>query len=543
MSSPYGAPLASTESNSGDSAQRQPLRFPHPQEEHSWGQGGTPPPFVAPANTGTGGTGMTIPPTAPTGQEWGRRNETFFLPPQFSYNPDQQQPVAPPAPPKRSRKRLIIALSSAVTVVAAAVAGGIIVMSGSDSPKPATTGGQLASDSHTSAPPKTGATPVWSVKPSNPDPAAKTVIGSWLVNDHAVVRADATGLQAYDTETGRGLWLYTVPDAGSAICDASASPQGKIGVIRYGVKDNCTTVAAIDAENGHVLWTAPIPGGTGNPTITVGDDMVAGSAGNVVTVWNIGDGKKLWDDDLGKANPPCRLIQSAVQATSAALLADCGKGPTVLMKDAHTGADHWQTPLPPDGAPNAHHAFLQAAAPTIVHIDATPDGAPAIDHYYFVDDKGQLQATIEGTGPFGKLEPRVGPKAHQLSHLTGNTWIEPTAAKDPATGNAPAAGLVAFDVTTGKQLWQAPPLAGAPAAVVALNDDRTLVLDGGTADGPGARLLDFTTANGAAADPPIKDPLGPDWAGAAAGYLVGDRFVLVPATPRKGAAVVAFALK
>lgn len=547
MSSPYGAPLASTESNSGDSTQRPPLRFPHPQEEHAWGPGGNPPPFVAPPNTGTGGTGLTIPPTAPTGQDWGRRNETFFLPPQFSYNPDQQQPpAAPPAPPKRNRKRLIIALSSAVTVVAAAVAGGIIVLSGGDSPKPAatggqTSGGQLASDSHTSAPPKTGATPVWSVKPNNPDPAAKAVIGSWLVNDHAVVRADATGLQAYDTETGRGLWLYTVPDAGAAICDVSASPQGKIGVVRYGPQGNCTTVAAVDAESGHVLWTAPIPGGTTNPTVSVGDDMVAGSAGNIVTVWNIGDGKKLWDVDLGKANPPCRLLQSAVQATSAALLADCGKGPAVLMKDAHTGADHWQAPLPPDPDPNTHHAIVQAVAPTIVHIET--DGAAAADHYYVLNDKGQPQATIDGTGAFGKLEPRFGPKAHQLSHLTGNTWIEPTAPKDPATGNAPAAGLVAFDVTTGKQLWQAPAMSGAPVTVVALNDDRVLVFDGGTADGPGARLVDFATAGGAAADSPIKDPLGPDWAGAAAGYLVGDRFVLVPATPRKGSAVVAFALK
>jgi outer membrane protein assembly factor BamB len=543
MSSPYGAPLASSQSNSGDSAQRPPLRFPHPQEEHVWRPGGTPPPFVAPTNTGTGGTGMTIPPTAPTGQDWGRRNETFFLPPQFSYNPDQQQPAPPPAPPKRNRKRMTIAVGTAVLVLAGAVGGGILMLAGGDSPKPATTGGQLASDAHTSAPPKTGVTPAWSVKPNNPDPAAQTVISSWLVNDHAVVRGDATGLQAYDTETGRGLWLYTAPDQGSPICDMSQNVQGKIGVFRYGPTGGCVTAAAIDTETGRVLWTAPIPGDATIPSISLGDDTVAGSRGNMFTVWNAADGKKLWDIDLGKANPPCRLFQGAVQAGSAALLADCGKGPTVLMKDARTGADRWQAPLPPDGGPDAHFGLLQAVAPSVVHVEAAPAGAPRLDRYYFVSDKGQLQSTIEGTGPFGTLEPHVGYKAHQIAHVTGNIWVTPTAAKDPATGNASPAGLVAFDVTTGKQLWQAPAMAGAPVGLVALNDDRTLVFDGGTADGTGARLLDFATATGAAADAPIKDALGPDWSGPAAGYVVGDRFVMVPATPRKGSAVIAFPLK
>lgn len=119
MASPYGAPLSNNESNTGGSAQRQSLRFPttqgpgaqgpNPQGTPVWGSEQAPPPFVAPPTAP--GTGATIPPAAPTGSGWGNRNETFFLPPQYSYNPDQQQPVAPPPqPPKRSRKRLVLAL-------------------------------------------------------------------------------------------------------------------------------------------------------------------------------------------------------------------------------------------------------------------------------------------------------------------------------------------------------------------------------------------------------------------------------------------------
>lgn len=548
MSSPYGAPLSSNESNSGDSSQRQPLRFPRPEGDQVWGQ--NPPPYAAPSGGGTGGTGTTIPPTAPTGQEWGSRNETFFLPPQFSYNPDQKQPEVAPAPaPKRSRRTMVIAASGAAVVLAGAIAGGVILLShkGSDNPvakpTPSANNDKVASDTKT-AKPKTSTTPAWSVRVSNPDPVAKTVVGSWVVNDHAVVRADATGLQAYDTETGRGLWIYTTPDPNSPICDVSSSVQGKIAVVRTGPKDNCTTATAIDAESGHVLWTAPIPGGTTTPSAVIGDDTVVASAGNMITVWNAGDGKKLWDLDLGKANPPCRVIQTGVQAASVAVLADCGKGMTVLMKDAHNGADRWQTLLPPDSAPNSHHALLQAAGLTMVHVQATPSGAPPVDAYYPLNDQGQLQPVIFGLGDFGQLEPRVGPKAHELAHLAGNILIEPVAVKNPAVGDPPPAGLVAFDVTSGKVLWKSPALTGAPATIVAANNDRVLVLDPGKANtAPGAQLLQFSTADGTPGASPIKDPLGPDWAGASAAYLVGDRLVLVPALPRKDAAVMAFALK
>jgi outer membrane protein assembly factor BamB len=215
------------------------------------------------------------------------------------------------------------------------------------------------------------------------------------------------------------------------------------------------------------------------------------------------------------------------------------------MKDAHNGTDRWQAPLPAD-APNAHRTIVSAGSPTIVHVEATPQGAAPIDDYFAFSDTGQLQATVNGIGAFGRLEPLVGPSGlqHQVAHVSGNILVEPTAAKDPSSGNPPAAGLVAFDLATGKQLWQAPALTGNPVAVVALDQDKTIVFDGGvTETGPGARLLAYSTANGAPATSPIKDALGQDWAGPATAYLVGDRLVVVPAWPRKGAAVVAFEVK
>jgi len=341
------------------------------------------------------------------------------------------------------------------------------------------------------------------------------------------------------------LWTWAVPGPGAKACDISQSAEHKIGVVQYGPDGNCTTVAAIDTDSGKAIWTTQIPGGTTTPAISRSDDLVAGSAGDVLTVWNAADGKKLWDVDLSKANPSCRLFKAALRTTSAAILANCGKGTTVLMKDAHTGADRWQAAVPTD-APNARRTLVSAGSPTIVHVEATQQGAAPVDVYFAFSDTGQLQSTINGIGAFGKLEPLVGPSGlqHQVAHVSGNILVEPTAAKDPTSGNAPAAGLVAFDLTTGKQVWQAPAMTGDPVAVVALDQDKTLVFDGGvTETGPGARLLAYSTANGAEATSPIKDALGQDWAGPAVAYLVGDRLVVVPAWPRKGAAVVAFEVK
>ncbi|GAA2040928.1 hypothetical protein GCM10009839_49010 [Catenulispora yoronensis] len=511
------------------------------------GPGRTPPPFVQ--QPGPTSTGTTIPPVAPTGQEWGARNETFFLPPQFSYNPDQKLPDPPTlVEPKRSRKRLIMAITGAVVLLAGAAGGVWVVTSHSKSDNRSgtdTTGGTLIPDEHTASPAAAGLKPAWQAKADGLGPDAKTVVGTWLADGHTIVRGDATGLQAYDAETGNALWTYSVPDQGSKICDMSRQANQKIGVVRYGPSGGCTTIAAIDTGTGKALWTTQIPGGTKNPALSATDGAVAATAGTMLTVWNAADGKKLWDLDLSVSTPVCRMIQAEVQDTIAALLADCGKGPEVLMKAVTTGADLWQAPIPPDNVPVAQYTLVRATAPTIVHVEATPDGAAPVDHYYTINDRGLIQSTIEGIGPFGTLDPRVGPahQTHQAAYVAGTTLILPTAAKN-AAGAAPAAGLVAFDYVSGKQLWQTDPMDGAPVAIVSMDETQTVVYDSGNSKtGPGAHLVALKTVGGATAAAPLKDAIGHDVSGPVTAYLAGDRLVVVPATPQKGAAILAYGVQ
>jgi hypothetical protein len=315
-----------------------------------------------------------------------------------------------------------------------------------------------------------------------------------------------------------------------------------MGLVQYGPNGNCNTVAVIGTDDGKAVWTAPVgtaPGAAAGtvPQTSFGGDVTAGQAGTSVTVWSATDGKQLWTTDLAQAKPACQLEQLGVKGAYVTLVEDCGAGPVVTMKDSHTGNNLWQTPLPPDGLNGAQITLVQAAFPTIVHV-ASQGGQP-VDRYYSLDPKGKLQPAVNGTGDYGQLNLNVGPQGqqHPLAHLQENVLIAPTADKDTT------ASLVAFDLTSGGKLWQAPATTSGPVTIAAVAADKVTVFDGGSAGSP-ARLLAYATAGGAPVASGISGTLGTDWSGpAAAAYIAGDRLIVVPAAPEKGADVLAFALK
>jgi hypothetical protein len=424
---------------------------------------------------------------------------------------------------------------SALALVSAGIVGAVLLhgSSGKSSSSGGPTVNTLGQDTHTAT---SKTIPVaWSA-PASGD--AATVVGSWLSNKTTIVRGDPGGLKAYDTDTGKQLWAFPAPGQGSTICQMSQITVQGIGIAQYGSAGNCTTIAAITTSNGKSVWTktlAPTPGsapGT-TPLMATGGDVVAGQSGTSVTVWNATDGKQLWTTDLAKANPPCKPTQLAVKANFVSLVEDCGTGPVAVRKDAHTGTDIWRTPLPPDGLNGAKITLVEAALPTIVHVESQ-----TIDRYYTFDAQGKLKATVAGTGDFGKLDLDSGAPGHQqpLPHVQDNTFIAPTADKDTN------AALAAFDLSTGSEIWQSPPTAAGPVIIAATDPDKVTVFDGGTV-GSSPRLTVFAVSDGKTIATANSGTIGSDWGGpAAAAYVAGDRLILLPAAPVKGVDVVAFAL-
>ena len=520
------------------SRQRQPPRFPSlfgpDHHHHGAGHGGNheqpqapnpaqmPPPFEqrssrnASASWGGGG------------------NESYPVPPQFSYNPDRQPVYEPPAPaPSRDRRRLVVGVT-AVALLTAGIAGVVFLQSGSSkSSKDGSTINILGQDTHTTG--SKSVSVAWSA-PATDD--AGTVVGSWLSNKKTIVRGDTAALKAYDAETGKQLWTFPVPGQGASICQMGQMTIQGIGMVQYGPAGSCNTLAAIDTNNGKTVWTqtlGAIPGSAPGtvPMMAVGGDVVVGQHGNSVTVWSATDGRQLWTSDLARANPPCRPEQLAVKSTYVALIQDCGAGPVAVRKDSHTGSDLWRTPLPSDGLAGAQITLVEAALPTIVHVQSS-----TVDRYYTFDSQGKMKATIEGTGAFGKLDVNVGPQSlqHPLPHVQDNTFIAPTADKDATTA------MVAFDLSTGREQWQIPATATGPIAVVTTDSDKVTVLDGGTT-GSAPRLAAYAMKDGKAVSSGVDGTLGTDWGGpVAAAYTIGDRLIVVPAAPEKGVDLLAFPL-
>lgn len=512
--------------------QRQPPRFPSlfGSDHHGGGHGDTheqpqvpapaPPPFeqrsVQNASAG-----------------WGAGNESYPRPPQFSYNPERQpafeQP--PPAAP-RDRRRAIIGVS-AVALLAAGIAGAVLLHGSSTK---SSTGGStvniLGQDTHTAGSKTIPA--AWSA-PASGD--AATVVGSWLVNKKMIVRGDAGALKAYDVETGKQRWTYPVPQ-GASICEMSQLTIQGIGVVQYGAAGNCNTIAAVDTYSGKTVWTQTLAVAPGSapgtiPMMAMGGDVVAGQTGTSVTVWGAGDGKQFWTSDLAKSKPACKPDQLAVKAAYIALVEDCGAGPVAVRKDATTGADLWRTPLPPDGLAGAQITLVEAALPTIVHVESQ-----TIDRYYTFDAQGKAKATVPGTGDFGKLNLNVGPQGRQqpLPEVVGSTLLAPTADKDATTA------LVAIDLSSGRNLWQIPPAATGPVVVAGMDSDKVTVFEAGAA-GSAPRLITFAVKDGATVASGPAGTLTADVGGpAAAAYVAGDRLIVLPAAPEKGADVLAFAL-
>jgi len=472
-------------------------------------------------------------------------SQPYVAPPQFSYRPETQPVPPPPAPPASdNRRKVLIGATAAVVLVAAAVTGGVLLMGGGSSKQSTTTGGvtvnslgqdSRSSTSATTAPAKS-VPAAWSAKAGND---AATVVGSWLVDSKTIVRGDTGALKAYDAQSGTASWTFQVPGQGSAICAMSQLAIAKIGLVQYGPNGNCSTVAALSTDTGKQVWSTQLSAAPGSPAGTVpqmsfGGNVVAGQVGTSVTVWSAADGKQLWTVNLATAKPACQLYQLGVKGAYVTLVENCGAGTVVAMKDSHTGRDLWQTPLPKEGLDGSQITLVQAAFPTIVHVSSQ-----AVDNYYSFDAKGKAQTPIKGEGDYGKLDLNVGPQGqqHPLAHILDNTFVAPTADKDAK------ASLVAFDLVSGNKLWQSPAAAAGPVTVAAVDPTKVTVFDGGSAGSP-ARLLEYATNGGAPISLGTIGTLGTDWSGpAAAAYVAGDRLIVLPAAPEKGADVLAFPLR
>ncbi|MFG3229999.1 PQQ-binding-like beta-propeller repeat protein [Kitasatospora sp. NPDC048194] len=333
----------------------------------------------------------------------------------------------------------------------------------------------------------------WSAQPAAAPQGGgdDTLVGSWLLAD-AVVRADGTGVHAYDRTAGKPTWSVEPPAAGAVPCGLSAgvNPAG-LGAALFRLqadpKSPCTLVAAVDTKTGRTAWTKTLSdtkdayaaqiGVTEDKVIAVGDDRAV--------AWDSTDGKDVWQyTGQGKF---CTLSGGVSNKTVlvASSCADSTPADQAVALNTADGKVSWWRGL--NNQPKT--VSVLSAEPAVV---LTTGARPEDDRVFAWGGTGDPAAEIPVVTDGGRLDV-----AHGTFSATPNVFFDGrtmVATLTPANGGGPVSA-VGYDLDTGKQRWKAQTAAKGTVRAVGI-DGGSLVLAADERRDQSARLGRFPLAGG-----------------------------------------------
>ncbi|MCC9312394.1 PQQ-binding-like beta-propeller repeat protein [Kitasatospora sp. RB6PN24] len=361
------------------------------------------------------------------------------------------------------RRTLVIRAGAGVLALGVLVTAGVVVMSG-------------GSGHHTpAAPPPSSDTgfavahnKIWTAQPAGAPQQGSddTLVGSWLLAN-ALVRADSTGVHAYDAASGKASWSLDAPAQGAVPCGLSptVNSSGLGGVLfRTGAdpKSPCTLLAAVDTKTGKAAWTKQLSNTT-NPYaahVAVFDDKVIAVGDDKVSAWAAGDGHDLWQYAgqgkyctlSGSANGNTVLVHSSC--------ADSNPGDQMVAVGAADGKTLWSHGL--DGQPKT--VTVLSAEPAAV---LTTGDQPTDDKLISYGQDGNPTATVPLASNTGRLNATTG-----TFDPTPAVFFQDHLAVATSTGTDGKTSVVAYDLASGKEAWH--------TAVSEKGNVRAVGLDNGT---------------------------------------------------------------
>ncbi|MCX5210146.1 PQQ-binding-like beta-propeller repeat protein [Kitasatospora sp. NBC_00240] len=382
------------------------------------------------------------------------------------------------------RRTLLIRAGAGVAALAVLVAAGLMVRGESG-------GGGAAAGSSAEKGFTVAHAKVWSAEPAAAQPGADdTLIGGWLL-DEGVVRAESTGVHAYDLAAGKPTWSVEPPAAGAVPCGLSPSVNAAglgAALFRPQADPNspCTLVVAVDTRTGKTVWTKTLSdakekyaariGVTEDKVIAVGDDKAV--------AWQSADGADIWQyTGQGKF---CTLA-GGVGAKTVVLHSSCADSTPVDQAVSLNTADGkvgWWRGL--NNQPRT--VSVLSAEPAVV---ATTGAATTDDRIFAWGPAGDPATEI----PVVANDTRIDVVHGSFSATPGMYFQDRTM----AVTLTPVAGgpvtVAAYDLSTGKQLWKAPTAEKGKVRAVGL-DNGALLLAADERLGQPARLSRFALADG-----------------------------------------------
>ncbi|GGV10957.1 hypothetical protein GCM10010495_25280 [Kitasatospora herbaricolor] len=382
------------------------------------------------------------------------------------------------------RRTLMIRAGAGVAALAVLVAAGLMVSGGSGGDKAAA--GSSAEKGFTVAHAK-----VWSAEPAAAQPGADdTLIGGWLL-EAAVVRAESTGVHAFDLAAGKPTWSVEAPAAGAVPCGLSPSVNAAglgAALFRPQADPNspCTLVVAVDTRTGKTVWTKTLSDAKEKYAARIGvtEDKVIAIGDDKAVAWQSADGADIWQyTGQGKF---CTLA-GGVGAKTVVLHSSCADSTPVDQAVSLNTADGkvgWWRGL--NNQPRT--VSVLSAEPAVV---ATTGAAVTDDRIFAWGPAGDPATEI----PVVADDTRIDVVHGSFSATPGMYFQDRTM----AVTMTPVAGgpvtVAAYDLSTGKQLWKAPTAEKGKVRAVGL-DNGALLLAADERLGQPARLSRFALADG-----------------------------------------------
>jgi outer membrane protein assembly factor BamB len=326
----------------------------------------------------------------------------------------------------------------------------------------------------------------------------------WLFED-LVIRPTTDGVVAYQLNDGSQAWTVPMPE-GTRMCTAAPAAIRDRGVIAFG-GTRCDQVGVIDLKAGKLAVTAqvPAPRNAGSQPATArlvaaGDVAVLDDEG-ALTAIGISDGRQRWRQD----NDDCNDDVYAMDEKRIVLeRRSCSQGQDTFLAtvDSATGRELTQTPL----GQRAIVLNVVSTDPVVAVIgpDARQQPDPVV---VAIDDTGNTTAEVQTKGSGRDLE-FLG-----SSSLNSSTGISQPAmaVRDnvlfAVNKAATPRSVVAFDLTSGKELWAEKGNEG-DALILRVDDRGVWAVENGTSDGY-LMLIDPTSGNTSVVGSGVMSPVWP----------------------------------
>ncbi|WP_137988886.1 PQQ-binding-like beta-propeller repeat protein [Streptomyces vilmorinianum] len=288
--------------------------------------------------------------------------------------------------------------------------------------------------------------------------------GSWLT-EKAYVKTGVNSIVGHDLDKGTPIWTLPLP---GQVCGTSrhVSADGKTPILFEATKrvppkyyQKCTEVGLVDLNNGKLLWTSSVTGGSAGDEkvrfseVTLSGTTVAAGGTDGGAAFDVANGNPRWKPQTNAQNCYDMGYGGGEGLVAARKCGSYGSQYVVIQNlNPTTGAPVSQYKMPA----GVEYASIVSSKPLVVAADVgdTAGDGSGISDFFSIDEKtGKLKAKIAADADRFAGRCRSTEVENCMNLVVGNGRLYvPTEEHEGSTGEYgdETNEIIAFDLATGK---------------------------------------------------------------------------------------------